>query len=529
MNIRFFCAGIFYLISTSYVFSQAERRRLPSSVNHPAINHFAPYMSFDGDAIVFLSDNAEDYELIPFYSYRDPRTDWKEPEPLPKTLYSRLNFLWGYTLGPEGRFLYFSTIKSPGLGGYDLWISERKGSGWTQPVNLAVPVNSRSNEACATLTPDQKKLYFMRCDKMDQRNASGCAIMVADKKSNGQWGEPTELPGMINTGNSQAPRILADGETLIFSSDKFRGNRGAMDLYLSRLKDGEWTKPVPLDFVNSADNDQFVSVNAVGRYLLRDAPGKRKREMVEYLIPPNLRPKGLMRVDGKISGSTADVAAAYISITDLVKKKRIYSGRPNRDGSFKLFLLEGSEYEVSVDPEQSNFNFYSRKFDLTGDSIEQVVKLSTELKPVMRGDEIELDQVEFKENSAELVPEAENELKRVIRLMNGNPDLEFEIQVMMAGYVEDSIQSLPDMTEVLYDSSWTKLDDIDSLGQLYQRDTLVVNIRYNNDRTVEQAQNVVAYLIEQGVKESSLSYFANARPLLDDEEKNILVKVRVKP
>lgn len=529
MSLKHFLIAMWCVIGSSHAFAQAVKRRLPSSVNHPAINHFAPYMSFDGDAIVFLSDNAEDNALTPFYSYRDGRTDWHEPSVLPKTLFTKLNFLWGYTLGPEGRVLYFSTIKSPGVGGYDLWVSERKGSSWSQPVNLGVPVNSRSNEACVTLTPDQSTIYFMRCEKMDQVKASGCVILSARKKSNGQWGEPVELPPVINTGNSQAPRILADSETLIFSSDRFSGNKGAMDLYLSRLRDGVWSKPVPLNFVNTADNDQYISVNAVGRYLLRDAPGNRKREMVEYLIPEDLRPKGLMRVEGRIAGTSGGSASAYVSVTDLLKGKRIFNGRPNADGSFTLFLLEGSRYEVSVDPEQNNFSFFSRTFDLTHDSIEQIVRMPMTIKPVEKGDELDLQQVGFQENSATLMPESENELKRVARLIKGNPNYQFEIQVMMTGYLEDSIKSSPDLTEVLYDSVLTTYDDIDSLGQLYQRDTVMVSVRYHNDRTADQAQTVVAYLAAQGIDENRLNYFVNAIPAVNEERKRIVVKARVKP
>jgi hypothetical protein len=172
--------------------------------------------------------------------------------------------------------------------------------------------------------------------------------------------------------------------------------------------------------------------------------------------------------------------------------------------------------------------FYSRKFDLT-DSIEQVVRISAPVKPLKKGDEIELSQVEFSEYGAELLPGAENELKKIARLIKGNFGMQFEILVTMAGYAEDSIQSMPDLTEVRYDSSWTTMDEIDSLGQLYKRDTCMVSMLFHNDRTVAQAENVVAYLMGQGVPESRMTYFVNSRPALPEEKKKILVKVRALP
>lgn len=522
MNINFSWVLLIALFILTDGFSQAKQRRLPSSVNHPALNNFAPYMSLDGDALVFLSDNSEDYVLTPFFSSRTARSDWKQPEALPRTIHTRLNYIWGYTLSPDGRFLYFSTVKSPGVGGYDLWMCERNSSGWSQPANFGAPINSRSHEACATVTPDQKTLYFMRCENMDQKSASGCVIMKAQKKPNGQWGEPVELPGTINKGNSQSPRILADTETLIFSSDKFNG-KGGMDLYLSRLKGGEWTRPVSMDFANTSEDDQFVSVNAVGRYLMRDAKGGRKREMVEYLIPEGLRPKGLMRLEGTIAGPGI---SSFISVLDMSTGKRIYSARPDAKGFFKLYLMEGSTYEISVDPERDDLLYYSQRFDLTGDTIEQVVRVAPRITSVEPGAEVVLDLVGFREYSADLLPEAENELKRVARLIKGNRGTNFTVEVTMTGYAEDSLRSSPDLTEVHYDSLWTSLAEIDSLGEVSQRDTCTVKTVYHNDRTGEQARAVVAYLVGQGIPEGRLTNLTGHGPALTEEEKKIFVKVR---
>lgn len=518
---------LFSLLLVSFSgFSQAKTRRLPNTINHPAINNYAPYMSYDGDAIVYLSDNAEDYAVVPFFSYREGASDWREPLALQKNLFSRLSFLNGYTLGPNGSIMFFSTLKGPTVGGFDLWMSERRGSTWGEPKNLAAPINSKQQEGCATITPDGKKLYFMRCEKMDQRSASECRIMVSTKKSNGQWDEPVELPATINTGNSQAPRILADAETLIFSSDKFPGGKGGMDLYMSRLKEGDWSVPVPLEFVNTSKNDQFVSVNGVGRYLIRDSPGAKKSELVEYLIPEDLRPKGLMRIEGKVTDPIGKVVPSYIAVTDVTNGKKIYNGRPAADGTFTLFLLEGSEYELSIDPEQSNFSFYSQKFDLSQGEILQIQKVSATLKSLEPQDEFDLN-VDFKPFTAEITSISEDELKRLTRMIKSNSSYTFEIQVMQLGFLEDSLQSSPDLTEVLYDSTIFTTESIDSLGQAYHYDSVVVKTSFHNDRTTKQAENIIDYLTKHGVDTGRLTYFTNSRPEAVEEKKKTSVRVKV--
>lgn len=511
------------LCSIHLSFSQAKLRKMPPVINHPANNLFAPFVSFDGDALLFISDNSEDNVLTPFFSSRESGSGWKEPVVLPKIVNTRLNYLYGYSLGPDGKTLYLNSFKQPGVGGFDILVSELKGTSWTEPKNLTVPINSKLNEGCATITPDGKAMFFMRCEKMDQKTADLCKLFMARKKSNGDWEEPVELPASINTGNSQAPRIMADGETLLFSSNKM-GGKGGMDLFMTRFKNGQWTKPVPLDFVNTEKDDQYVSATALGRYLLRDSPGTRKNELVEYLIPNELRPKGLMKIDGKVTDPAGAIIPSYISVIDLGTNKRVYNGRPEPSGAFTVYLTEGARYELSIDPEQGNVNFYAKQFDLTSDKIPQVEKVAAILKPIANQDEIPLDLVTFKQNSADVNPASYEDLKRLARVIKSNPAFKFEIQVMLAGYNEDSVRSSADLTEVVYDSIHMLVDDIDTLGQLYKRDTVIAKVTYHNDRTIQQAKNVISYLVSQGAAPNNLVHFGNARAEAIPENRKTVVK-----
>lgn len=514
------------LLAALQAVSQAKVRKLSTIINHPSLNLYAPYISADANALVFLSDNAEDNALTPFYSFRE-NADWRAPQVLPKVINTRLNFLRGYGLSADGNTLYFSTMKSPGVGGFDICYSEWKGA-WANPVNFGAPINSRAHEACPSLTPDGKTMYFMRCDKMDQNKGQNCRLFKVDKQSNGLWGEPAELPEMINTGNSQTPRIMADGETLIFSSDRMGDAKGGMDLYTSKFRDGTWTNPVPLAFVNTEQDDQYVSVTGLGRYLLRDSPGARKNELVEYLIPDELRPKGLMKIDGKVSDEQGRPLMAYISLFDRQTGERVYNGRPNRDGSFLIYAMEGNQYELSVDPEHGSRSFYSEVFDLTTGRIPQVEKVHAVLKPPMPDDELVLSGISFREDSGEIdLKSSERELKRLARLVTSNPGLRFEVEVLFEGYEEDSLQSSPDLTEMMLDTVHWKYIDIDTLGQLYERDTTSVKVMWHNDRTPRQAQSIIDYLVTNGASADNIAGLARTVPATLPESRKTLVKARV--
>lgn len=105
-----------------------------------------------------------------------------------------------------------------------------------------------------SVSPDGKSLYFEMNGK----------IFVAKKDAKGVWGKPVPLPPPVNPANPDEmnvfPKILEDGKTLIFSSNR-SGNFGGWDLYAVTLQpNGKWTFPVSLDSLNTAADESWCSI-----------------------------------------------------------------------------------------------------------------------------------------------------------------------------------------------------------------------------------------------------------------------------
>ncbi|HEY5823564.1 MAG TPA: hypothetical protein VIT44_04320 [Cyclobacteriaceae bacterium] len=509
------------------LWAQAQIRKLPPNINHPTINVSVPFTNLDGNALLFLSDYADDDKIVMYFSTRIDGVNWKDPVMLPKTINSGLNFLKGYTLSPDGKTIYLTNSRSGGLGGFDIYKVEQKGNFWSELINLGLPLNSKGNEGSPTFSADGSAVYFMRCERMTFDKAENCKLMMSKKKPTGQWDEPVELPASINTGNSQTPRIMGDGETLIFSSDKFPQSKGGMDLYMTRWNGSTWSAPLALDFVNTPNNDQFVSATSLGRYLMKDAPGQRKSELVEVIFPASIKPKATMKVEGMASPATA-----YVSVFNQKDQSKVFNGRPSATGSFLLYLNEGNKYDLSIEPEQDNYTFYSKEFDLSGDKLSQIEKVAATLKPVAVGDEIELAGVSFKSNSFELATSSNQELRRVVRMIKGNPTLSFNLDITLFGYRQDSVQRDGDLTEEYADTlriplQYTITDTVSNATLSMFRDSLVVKKMFHNDRTPHQSLEVVNYLVGQGVPAKNLIVSHHAVAALPENRK-LLVKIIVK-
>lgn len=99
-----------------------------------------------------------------------------------------------------------------------------------------------------------------------------------------------------------------------------------------------------------------------------------------------------------------------------------------------------------------------------------------------------------------------------------------EIQIELQGYVEDSIKSSPDLTEIRIDSVEYFFDEIDSLGQLYRHDTIMAEYTYHNNRTIKQAEAIVEQLVALGCSREGLVYITAVKPEAILENRKLLVK-----
>ena len=121
--------------------------------------------------IVRRDDNATGMDL--YLSRWNGRT-WSPPEAM-ASLNSDSNDR-GPAFSRDGKFLFFSSDREGGQGGYDLYLSRRKGEGWSTPDSLGENVNTAGDELGPSPSPDGDRLFFS-----SDRSGRGEDILVAQK------------------------------------------------------------------------------------------------------------------------------------------------------------------------------------------------------------------------------------------------------------------------------------------------------------------------------------------------------------
>ncbi len=548
----------------SLAFSQAELKKLPPNINHPSINLYAPAISGDGESIIYLSDYTDDGYHTMFYATKKSVSSWNDGVEVSKNVNRpTLNYRGGYSLSFEGDMLIFTSRKS-GLGGFELWYSNKEGNNWGVAKNFGSPINSASNEGTASLSVDGETMYFMRCDQMSEyKGASGCKLMVATKKF-GKWQDPVELPSNVNTGNSQNPKILADGNTLLFSSDQF-GGKGGLDLYMTRKLGDKWSDPAPMNFINSPQDDQFVSIPSKGRYIYTSMKDSRSFEIVQVLIPEEFQPKKVMRVQGSVTDKqTGEPLNATLTVFNIDLRDRLFNEKIGTKGEFSLVMNEGSHYDLALKSDDQTYMYYSKIYALDEIGNRDKQNLRIELEPMSAGSEYETA-IRFKEYSSELDDLSTFELRRLADLTRRNSNMKFELDIYQNNYKEDSVFSDSDLTVLALDSIYIekKIIDtisvsstnskIDSLGMSTQEvDSLLTRMNetqyedsivystinvlkikktYHNDRTEKQAEEVKAYLVERGANPENIiiKRFKNVADTTkrEDQATDVIVKLKI--
>lgn len=139
-----------------------------------------------------------------------------------------------------------------------------KNGKWSAPVPIAAPINTTDNEGPMCFTHDFKTIYFTRCGVVKNKGVH-CQIWMSERKGN-TWGDPVMLPFQNDSTTYAYPALTSDDQEMIFSSD-MAGGQGKMDLYVSHYdkKAKQWGTPVNLGpDINTPGNDVFPFIHQDG-------------------------------------------------------------------------------------------------------------------------------------------------------------------------------------------------------------------------------------------------------------------------
>jgi hypothetical protein len=285
-----------------------------------------PYISGDGKTLIFeqVSRMSDRPELL--ISFMENNT-WSRPEPVPAANMDIVGLInGGYSLNFDGTRLYFHSARKGGLGGADIWYMDRTSTGntWTAPQNLIKPINTTAHETYPNISPYGEILFYTVFTSGKTANGNPCGkIMMAKKKGKDNWEAAIDLPASINSGCSCNGKLLPDGQTFVFSSQR-TDSKGGYDLYTSTWDGKEtWSTPRPIDLLNTTVDNLSFSIPSATNLVYTEALDKSGKgfDIVRVMLPASLQPENTVLWTGNIQNTFAETGGVQVLLKNIIENQ----------------------------------------------------------------------------------------------------------------------------------------------------------------------------------------------------------------
>ena len=220
--------------------------------------------SADGTELLYSTSDSKYTSKTFIYLIRENNT-WSSPEMAP---FSGSYYNHSIFYSPNGKKLFFSSTRpvsfhSDSKKDLDVWIIEKDGHSWGEPVHLDGPLNTDKSEQITSIATNGT--IYLRTNY----EGSGKWAIYVSRLKNGKYTAAEKLSKKINAGyNEGNPFVTPDERFMLFKSGR-PGGYGNTDLYVSfRQKDGSWGKPINLGpEINSPENELEPRLTPDGKYL----------------------------------------------------------------------------------------------------------------------------------------------------------------------------------------------------------------------------------------------------------------------
>ncbi len=136
-------------------------------------------------------------------------------------------------ISADGRRLFFSSNRSGGQGGMDLYVSIIQNGVWGEPVNLGPKINTAKDE----IFPFSHASGVLFFSTNGRQGVGGLDIFWTKQTGNG-WMSPTILPETINSTSDDFGLILNENRTNGYFASNRASGQGDDDIYNVSIPDG---------------------------------------------------------------------------------------------------------------------------------------------------------------------------------------------------------------------------------------------------------------------------------------------------
>lgn len=340
------------------------------------------------------------------------------------------------TLTVDNKHLFY-TITKDGMDGpnTDIYTADFNDGSWTPIRSIGEKVNDPLYwDSQPTISADGNSLYFASNRPGGQ---GGIDIWVTTKGPDGEWQVPTNLGPKINTQyDEKSPFMHSDSQTLYFSSTGHPGI-GGFDIFYSRLDaKGNWQEPVNIGLpINTTGDDLgfFVSVDGTTGFFSSNSqlPGYvGGYDVYQFELYKEARPEATVIVKGELKDEAGNplTGATVVEVKDVQTKEKSTAVVDTIMGSFAAAIRVGRQDDFIISVKKDSAAFNSQLF-----SAKQEIKTAAvTIQPMSvgklkEGEAYTIHDINFATNAAVLEPESMVVLELFADYLKEHPNMRIEI------------------------------------------------------------------------------------------------------
>ena len=388
----------------------------------------------------------------------------------------------GASITYDNKILYYTKCANErdGYRNCDIYYVYRFDSTWSEVQKFSNQISSRKSwESQPTVSSDGTTIIFAS----DRDGGFGETDLYEINLINGVWSKPNNLGANINSASHEkSPCLHTDNNTLFFSSTNSPSVGGFDIFYSKRDSIGNWGSPVNIGYPINTMYDEtslFVSTDGKKAYFASNQlNGVGGWDIYEFLLHEEARPDRVLFIKGDLYDENNQLLNDVELEVRNIRTNEVTVIKSN-EGSYVSSLTLGREDDVLVTIKKKGYAFNSVYISSSDTVYSSPKKLDIELESIEEGKSFKIDDIYFENNSFEINAIAREVLLAFSSYLKLNNELIIEIN----GFT-------------------------DNIGKEYDNQLLSQN----------RAKSVYDLIVSDGVKKERISYngYGEAFPVADN-------------
>jgi len=455
-------------------------------------DEYLPILSPDQD-VIFYTRRGEKDEIGSFVKFvteefvfsKEDSEIFNKGIPMPFPFNRSFNE-GGASITIDNKTLYFTACEDAvaGYNNCDLFYTYKTGDGWSEVMSFSKQISMKDSwESQPSVSADGNSVIF----SSDRKGGfGGSDLYFIQKNEKGKWGVPKNLGKRINTkSNEKSPFLHTDNQTLFFASNQFP-TIGGYDIFYSRKDSlGDWQKPKNLGFPINTVSDElglFVSTDGIKAYFASNQlDGVGGWDLYSFDLYDAAKPKRVLFLKGELKDENGQfVDYATIELKNIKSKEKHIVQVQNGEYTAAYTIEEGDDILLTIN--KKGYAFNSTYISSEDESFSSPTDIDFKIEQLGNGKAFQLNNIYFSSNSFDL----NGISKQILISFSEYLVLNNKIRVAIHGHT----------------------DNVGSAN---------TNLLLSENR----AKSVFSFLLDMGIKEERLDFkgYGEQKPLVSNETK----------